>query len=201
MNNLVFLEPSSIKETPFTTSDVIAESAQCPNGMKRVYVLASKTGLVKIGVTGEFTRRKRTLETQSGFEMDQEHFSPPLTNYSEIEHLSHDHFRSRLKLGEWFEISFDEAVSFIVHLCSLIGDHNPPERRLSYEPLFKLPTAMEEEAHKNPALHSWLVKNELELYWTDGSAELRVRGTDFDLPFDLFAKIAINGITKSRQCY
>jgi hypothetical protein len=51
MTDLVFLEPNKIDAIPFTTSDVIAEYAKCTDGMKRVYVFESNTGLIKIGVS------------------------------------------------------------------------------------------------------------------------------------------------------
>lgn len=93
---------------------------EAPHGMKCVYVLESETGLVKIGVSNNFERRKRALETQSGFKMVNAAVSDPLSNYECIEKEMHKHFSSQRQLGEWFKIPFCEASSY---LNALLADH------------------------------------------------------------------------------
>jgi hypothetical protein len=178
MNNLVFIEPNKI--------------GAVPEGTKVVYVFESDTGLTKIGVTSNYIKRKRTLETQSGFRINREYVSTPFANYSEIERLSHKKLESMRVLGEWFHASFDTAVCVVQELCDSLGDANNPEKReVSSEPLFRLPTAMEELSVEEPELCEWLVLMNYEAYYTNGSQSLRVRGVDFDLDFNLFAQITL----------
>lgn len=105
--------------------DVFTDNqSEKPYGMKRVYVLESENGLVKIGVSGEFDRRKRTLETQSGFSMKNHFCTEWVSNYSEIERDSHKVFQLSRASGEWFNIPFEKAVETVKNICAEIGDHN-----------------------------------------------------------------------------
>lgn len=94
-------------------------------GMKRVYVLESESGLVKIGVSCEFDRRKRTIETQSGFNMKNYFHTDWVSNYSQIEKASHDAFRCSRVLGEWFTVPFSEAVGTVKNICAEMGASIP----------------------------------------------------------------------------
>jgi hypothetical protein len=194
MGDLVFLEPNCIKAVPFTTSDLIAEEPQNTNGMKRVYVLESFNGLVKIGVSAEFERRKRTLETQSGFNMKTHFHTDWVSNYSQIEKASHEFFKTRHVLGEWFNISFDEAVEFVKRVHAEIGESIPfePPTQEQLDEFFNKSSMnilnideMEVLRQEDPAIYDYFIAMGYEMVYHSGV--FRVIGEDFDLPFETFA--------------
>ena len=79
-----------------------------------VYLICdAEKELYKIGVTtGSIEKRMKKLQTGNGTEL-------LLVNYYEceypfkIEKMMHNHFGNRKVLGEWFDLSDEEALSFV----------------------------------------------------------------------------------------
>ena len=208
MSNLVFLEPDDLNEIPFTTSKVVAEETQNTNGMKRVYVLESFNGLVKIGVSAEFDRRKRTLETQSGFNMKTHFHTDWVSNYSQIEKTSHGFFKSRHVLGEWFNIPFDEAVEFVKRVHAEIGESTPfePPTQEQMDEFFNKSSMnilnideMEVLRQEDPVIYDYFIAMGYEMVYRNGV--FRVIGEDFDLPFETFTLLTIGFIKKKNKAH
>ncbi len=76
-----------------------------------VYIIENEHLRVKIGKTISLDKRIRTIETQSGNKINRVYTSPKCSNYSNIEASMHKIFSSKRLIGEWFDITFDEAVS------------------------------------------------------------------------------------------
>ncbi len=86
-----------------------------------VYVLEFSNNTVKIGVTQDIERRKKTLCGASGLEIKRE-WNTGLLEHKiayKIESLSHDELKPYRTRGEYFAISFDDAC-FTVALYGII---------------------------------------------------------------------------------
>lgn len=74
------------------------------------YVMKNENGLVKIGISCDVDCRQNTLEHASGYKIADVFFIKPKKKASLVENELHKFFKKQRKLGEWFYISFDEAV-------------------------------------------------------------------------------------------
>ena len=149
---------------------------------------------MKIGVSQEFERRKRTLETQSGFNMKTYFHTDWVSNYSQIEKSSHDFFKSRHVLGEWFNILFDEAVEFVKRVHAEIGESVPtkPRTQEQMDEFFTKSSMnilnideMEVLRQEDPVIYDYFIAMGYEMVYHNGV--FRVIGEDFDLPFETFS--------------
>ena len=82
-------------------------------GGGHVYVIQYKSGLVKIGKTINPKQRLDALKTMTASKIKRSFVSPFITKPTALESKTHKHFRANRMHGEFFKISFDEAVGFI----------------------------------------------------------------------------------------
>ena len=83
------------------------------DNFKRIYVLKSSNGNVKIGVSADVERRKRYFTSGSGYEIVDYRFTKPCSNAFLIEKSVHKHFEHRRLEGEWFSCGFEEALACV----------------------------------------------------------------------------------------
>lgn len=72
---------------------------------------------VKIGITKDLTQRLNSSKTWGKRMIYMPWHSLPCTNFREIELLAHNHFKDKQLKGagrEWFDISVEEAVDFLI---------------------------------------------------------------------------------------
>lgn len=81
-----------------------------------VYIIENENGRVKIGKSTNPKSRVMNIRSQSGYNIVNSHFSPPLYQYSELESYLHDTFKERRVIGEWFDISYKTVVSYFKSL-------------------------------------------------------------------------------------
>jgi len=78
-----------------------------------VYVLERADGYVKIGKSVDAQKRLNEIETISGLKSGRTWVSQPCGNYSEIEKECHKKLFQKRGIGEYFHVSFDDAVNLI----------------------------------------------------------------------------------------
>lgn len=81
--------------------------------MKRVYLIKNQNGLVKVGVSKDIKKRFKVIENTSGVPIVKTFYTDMISNCFEIETNFKKKFKSFSKKGEWFEIDFESAKSFI----------------------------------------------------------------------------------------
>ena len=88
-----------------------------------VYVLEMNNVNVKIGITSNFFKRKRSIETGSGLKVIR-YFNTHYINekYARlIESLCHEIFSSSKLNGEFFSVEFDEACKVVEYFAKLVA--------------------------------------------------------------------------------
>jgi hypothetical protein len=80
----------------------------------QVYVIERPDGLVKIGKSGNPSKRIRDLENQGGFRSKRAWMSLPGTLDAKTELRAHHSLSHNRTVGEWFSIDFDNAVSAVL---------------------------------------------------------------------------------------
>lgn len=83
-----------------------------------IYAVAFSDGLVKIGVTKEFSRREKALSNTEHGKITKCFKTERCVNSFEIEKVVHEKMRKYNYFGEWYKIDFDYAVSIIKELFS-----------------------------------------------------------------------------------
>ena len=83
-----------------------------PANVGHVYVI-EHDGKIKIGKTQSPNTRIGGLETQGGFSTSNRFVSFLHEGYGQTETLMHMAFGDKRMIGEWFEVSFDEAVALL----------------------------------------------------------------------------------------
>lgn len=83
------------------------------SNFKRIYILKSSNGNVKIGVSSAVERRKSYFTSGSGYDIIDYRFTKPCSNAFEIEKIVHKHFEGFRLKGEWFSCKFEEAIEFV----------------------------------------------------------------------------------------
>jgi len=81
--------------------------------MKRVYVIENERGLIKVGVSQNVENRIKVLSKQGGFLIQNLFTTDPCSNAYEIERHVHKKLDESCVNGEWFSVSFDEAVDIV----------------------------------------------------------------------------------------
>ena len=89
--------------------------------MKNVYVVEKENGLVKIGVSENVKSRIATLSMQGGFKVKNLYATEKCSNHYNLERIIHANLRDKRRIGEWFEMSFEEAVSTVDKYFSIYG--------------------------------------------------------------------------------
>lgn len=87
----------------------------------KVYAIQNK-GLVKIGRSFRPEARIKNIQTQGGFAASNIFISPEYHLYDKVEIRCHEKLAMCRVVGEWFSVSFDEAVNCIketiVEICT-----------------------------------------------------------------------------------
>ena len=98
-----------------------AQDARKQGSAGYVYVIeCSKRSVVKIGKSIRPEKRVKDLLSQAGINEDESrvYISSPHYGYSETELESHQALEGKRINGEWFEVSFEEAVSIVERAVS-----------------------------------------------------------------------------------
>ena len=91
--------------------DKMYENASAPSlKNKYLYVLEFTNGTVKIGITKEKGRRMKAISSASGMDIVRSFFTEKIDNVQNLETELHRHFSDARLNGEFFDISFEEAV-------------------------------------------------------------------------------------------
>lgn len=188
MPDLVFLEPNKIgAEVPM----------QKP--MHQVYVIEQRPNFCKVGVSSEFKRRKRTIETQGGFDAIRSYSSAKVSNGGETEREAHrllPHYRDT---GEWFAIPFEFAVCAVKKAIRSVGNRRKRFYN-THDIQFYPGIPAKGEAFTrwflddSPGLLKWFLKNHYSLYFDEKSSKVFVKSEDGefeDVTFELFAAITL----------
>lgn len=185
MTDLVFLEPNKIDAVPFTTSEVVST----PN--QHIYVVERGENDVKIGVSTEPKRRIRTIETQGGFEAKRHFVGESVSNGYAVESFVHAKLAGHRKIGEWFCVSYERAVSVVRSSIDQVGEAITKKHKIP-NILAVLPTAMDDLKELDPVLYLWCVKNGYEIEYTNrGICAYGDFGDGIrdEIPFELFRSI------------
>ena len=87
-----------------------------------VYVILNlELPRVKIGFSNNPEKRLMSLSTQGGCKLRLCYYTPPITDYKEVEAKMHDYFRDVRIRGEWFNLSPEEAIK---KLKTLVDSNN-----------------------------------------------------------------------------
>lgn len=97
------------------------------NSLKRIYVLKSSNGNIKIGVSGDVEKRKNFFEHGSGYKIVEYKFTEPCSNAYMIENHIHKHFDTRRLKGEWFNCEFAEATAYVDEVFNKYAEFNTHE--------------------------------------------------------------------------
>lgn len=95
---------------------------------KYLYVLEFTNGTVKIGITKEKERRMKAISSASGMNITRSYFTEEIDNVQNLETELHRHFKNKRLNGEFFDISFEDAVKEVkkrtkIELKSLLTLH------------------------------------------------------------------------------
>jgi hypothetical protein len=96
--------------------NTLSNSSESEKTLKRVYVLETDTGLVKIGVSLNPDRRIASIENAGGVSIVSRYIAPPCLNACKIGKEAHRHFAHERKTGEYFLCAFTEAVQKVTEL-------------------------------------------------------------------------------------
>lgn len=77
---------------------------------KYLYVLEFTNGTVKIGITKEKERRMKAISSASGMDITRNFFTEKIDNVQDLETELHRYFKNKRLNGEFFDVSFEEAV-------------------------------------------------------------------------------------------
>ena len=87
-----------------------------------VYVIERARNQVKVGVTTKISERLEMIERTGGFHISRRQMFGPFQNGYQIESEIHKHIRPQQIIGEWFSVSFEQAVSVASTVADSLGD-------------------------------------------------------------------------------
>lgn len=93
-----------------------------------VYVIEKEDSKVKVGFSQTPELRIKTLQRSGGFRITNYKIFGPFQNGCEVETRIHHKLAEQRLIGEWFDISFDEAVSVAENIADEFGDKNTREK-------------------------------------------------------------------------
>ena len=91
-----------------------------------VYVIENENHKVKIGRSINPEKRIRHIEKISGYKVVNTYITPCLHQYIQLETFLHGHFATNRSIGEWFNINYHDAVSYVSTLKFDEWNINPP---------------------------------------------------------------------------
>lgn len=114
-------EPIGISTILFCNADKIFEEIKEENKVEqRIYIAEFSDATVKIGISINPDRRVHCLATQKGAFLKRYAFSECDKRASKIEKMMHENFKESRINGEYFSISFEDAIS---KLKEIIGEN------------------------------------------------------------------------------
>ena len=81
-----------------------------PNHWKSIYIMQSEYGDVKIGISKNVDKRKRTIESNRMSKITNCYKTKPCSNAHEIENAMHRFFSNKRIYGEWFSCDMGTAI-------------------------------------------------------------------------------------------
>jgi len=81
-----------------------------PGDWKSVYIMESKNGEIKIGVSKNVKKRKKSIENSGMIRIVNIYKTKPCSNPFEIEKIMHEKFKKFRICGEWFSCSMGTAI-------------------------------------------------------------------------------------------
>jgi hypothetical protein len=96
--------------------------------MKRVYVIVSDRGGVKIGVSASPARRLVTLGQQQVGHFTLTYETEMRADSNAVEKLAHHLLADKKIRGEWFDVSAEDAQATIIKAIELIEGGDAPSR-------------------------------------------------------------------------
>nr|WP_319488588.1 GIY-YIG nuclease family protein [uncultured Caproiciproducens sp.] len=188
MSDLVFLEPNKI--------DAVPEQIKVP--MSNVYVIEQRQNYCKVGVSINYEKRKRAIETQGGFYAKNSYSSEPINNGYKVESKVHELLSQFRVTGEWFSVSFSDAIKAVNKAVEEVGNKSEEFRDKNSIGFYEFPnegTDITEWFFDDPPeLCNWFRKNNYFVYWVNASNSFWVHSSseEFeDMTFDLFASIMV----------
>jgi len=80
---------------------------------KCVYVFETDTGIIKIGISATPEQRFKNLCNAGGHKLINTFISEPMENAQVIERRVQKYFEDKRKVGEYFDCTFEDAVSVL----------------------------------------------------------------------------------------
>lgn len=168
---------------------------------QQVYVIERGENDVKIGVSKNFEKRKRAIEKQAGFVATRYFAGTKLSNGRTVENAVQMKFADKRNNGEWFSVSFEDAVSAIIEATDALGEAIIKRTDLSGAlvlgaKMFALPpepSPMETMKKDDPWLYQWCVHVGCALEDTEQGLGVNMPFPDGHcefVSFDLFCMIA-----------
>lgn len=91
--------------------------------MGYLYVLGTRNGYVKIGITERYvTDRIRNIQTGCPFKITDVWTSNNITAYQKCERIMHAYFAEKKTNGEWFKADYEKVVPIAKKVCEENGD-------------------------------------------------------------------------------
>ena len=90
--------------------------------VQSVYVMYNpEINITKIGISEDVNIRCQSLRSAVGCDIQVKYHTEPITNALIIESKAHEHFNDCRRLGEWFNLSPDQAIKYIKSLNYLFN--------------------------------------------------------------------------------
>lgn len=89
---------------------------------RKIYVIETHNGDVKIGVGGKPEQRKKVIESQSGCQVIKLYETENCYNPYEIKKKILKKYEKRNLFGDWFAVDFDEMVTTLKDIFSEMAE-------------------------------------------------------------------------------
>ena len=114
------LRPYMISDILFMNFSVLTEKKES-KVLRCVYVILFDDESVKIGVSKDPKKRINTISHSSGKKIVESWFSDLLENAFDVEHKAHKRFSEKRLKGEYFRISYTDALEAIAKEIAMIS--------------------------------------------------------------------------------
>ena len=101
------------KMTEDRTENVALNDEETPSDWKSVYIMQSDSGQIKIGISKNVKKRKKSLENSGFMKITNCYKTRPCSNPFEIERAMHKHFEKFRVRGEWFSCEAGDAITVL----------------------------------------------------------------------------------------